>query len=300
MINTNIFIIWNKKLLKDQIFINLKRITMKDLHEYFKESYLDLMDDSLSHKKDNPNMSFIGISTITMICDLSCSIDIQALSNNFCSTTYPICTLKKTKAHDEYEVSKRGKTRKSFYNQSTVNYTDHSTKSMKVFSNGRLQITGLSSVADAKNAVNILCEILRKSYGSVKAKEITVKDCSIAMINSNFSFNVGIDILKIKKDLEKSEHDVGIIYNPEVYPGLKIKHKTSKGTSSLFVFTTGNVVITGVKSIQEIIESFSMIASTVNSKLDTYKTILKPPKAKIRKSDVSKHGYPLHLYNAVI
>lgn len=273
---------------------------MDNLHENFKEAYLDLMDESLSHKTQNSNMSFIGISTITMICDLSCSIDIQSLSNNFCSTNYPICTLKKTKAHDEYEVSKRGKTRKSFYNQSTVNYTDHSTKSIKVFSNGRLQITGLSSVADAKKAVNVLCEILKKSYGAVKAKEITVKDCSIAMINSNFSFNTGIDILKIKKDLEKTNKSVSIIYNPEVYPGLKIKHKTTKGTSSLFVFTTGNVVITGVKSIQEIIESFSMIASTVNSNIDTYKTLLKPPKAKIQKPDITKHGYPLHLYNAVI
>jgi TATA-box binding protein (TBP) (component of TFIID and TFIIIB) len=273
---------------------------MDSLNNNFIESYFSLTETSLLMKDKNPLMSHIGLSTITMICDLSTSIDTKALSENFQSPDYPICTLKKTKAHDEYEVSKRGKTKKSFYNQTTINYSDHSTKSIKVFSNGRLQMTGLSSVNDARKAVNVLKTVFKASRGSVNTTDINIVASSIAMINSNFSFNVGIDIIKLKKHLEKKYDTIRIIYNPEVYPGLKIKHTTSRGISSLFVFTTGNVVITGVKSIQEIEESFLLIAQNVNANLDIFKTLLKPKEnKKSPKICIIKNGYPLYQYNIV-
>ena len=133
---------------------------MESLNKDFIENYFSLMRKSCELKEMYGNISYIGLSTITMICELDTEINITNLTNNFKSPEYPICFMKRTKAHNEYEVTKRGKTIKSFYNQITINYSDHSTKSIKVFSNGRLQITGLSSVSDAKKAVHHLINIL--------------------------------------------------------------------------------------------------------------------------------------------
>ena len=227
-------------------------------------------------------------------------INIENLTVNFKSPEYPICFLKKTKAHDEYEITKRGKTIKSFYNQITINYSDHSTKSIKVFSNGRLQITGLASVSDAKKAVQNLINILYLSNNSIESTNVVVKSAKIAMINSNFSFNIGIDIIKLKSQLEQKYKNMQIIYNPDVYPGLKIKHTTNSGVSSIFVFSTGNVVITGVKSINEIEESFKCISETIVNDVNKYKTLFTPTKKENKKYQLSKNGYPTHLYDMCI
>ena len=120
------------------------------------------------------------------------------------------------------------------------------------------------------------------------------------MINSNFSFNIGIDIIKLKYNLEQKYKNMQIIYNPDVYPGLKIKHTTRTGISSIFVFSTGNVVITGVKSIKEIEESFSCIALTVVNNLTKYKALIMPTKKEKKKYNISKCGYPTHLYDMCI
>lgn len=273
---------------------------MDKLKESFVAKYFMLNEASYNQKLKNEEMSYISLSTITMICDLSCSINIKALSDNFMSCNFPICSLKKTKAHDEYELTKRGKTKKSFYNQITINFCDHTKKSIKVFSNGRLQITGLVSVYDAEFAVNTLIKILSISSGSIDVdpQSVYVKDISIAMINSNFSFNFGLDILKLKRKLE-SFKSVSVIYNPDVYPGLKVKHKTNNGISSIFIFSTGNVVITGVKSIEEIIDSFELVSNTVNDNKNDYKTIFKVPMKKSKRTVSFKNGYPIHLYRSV-
>ena len=182
---------------------------MDKLKESFVAKYFMLNEASYNQKLKNEEMSYISLSTITMICDLSCSINIKALSDNFMSCNFPICSLKKTKAHDEYELTKRGKTKKSFYNQITINFCDHTKKSIKVFSNGRLQITGLVSVYDAEFAVNTLIKILSISSGSIDVdpQSVYLKDISIAMINSNFSFSFNT--------LQRSEYCLVIISSME-------------------------------------------------------------------------------------
>jgi TATA-box binding protein (TBP) (component of TFIID and TFIIIB) len=275
---------------------------MEKLKESFANDYFNLIELSHEQKLINTEMSYISISTITMICDLSCSINTQALSDNFMSCDYPTCWLKKTKAHDEYELTKRGKTKKSFYNQVTINFCDHTKKSIKVFSNGRLQITGLTSVYDTEFTINTLLKVLSLSSNAVdkdvNINDVYVKHISIAMINSNFSFNFGVDIIKLKKKFEKMEN-VSIIYNPDVYPGLKVKHKTKYGVSSMFIFSTGNVVITGVKDLKEIEESFRLVTHLVNSDIMMYRTIFKVLKKDNNKTLTFKKGYPIHLYRSV-
>ena len=139
------------------------------LKQRFSDQYFELMGESHNAKLDNPAMSYVSISTITIVCDLSGEIDIKKLSEGFESPSFPVCKIKHTKQHNEYEISKRGKVRKSFYNQITVFYIDHSTKSIKVFSNGRLQMTGLSSIQEASKVADMMCQIIKKAPGALRS-----------------------------------------------------------------------------------------------------------------------------------
>ena len=279
----------------------------QELTQTFSDQYLQLMDESHNAKLDNPAMSYISISTMTIVCDLSGEIDIKKLSEGFESPSFPVCQIKHTKQHNEYEISKRGKVRKSFYNQITVFYTDHSTKSIKVFSNGRLQMTGLSSIQEASKVAEMMCKIIKCAPGALRSNpdHFGLVSLSIGMINSNFSFHCCIDIIKVY-DIIKSTPNIHVTYDPDVYPGLKIKVQLSPGTfASMFVFSTGNVVITGVKEPSHIQRAFVIISEAVNQNLEIVKSrfLHAPIKSKPKKHTqavVCVHGYPSHIFDRCI
>jgi TATA-box binding protein (TBP) (component of TFIID and TFIIIB) len=228
---------------------------------------------------------------MTFIADLSFTIDIERLNKNFKSPSYPVCSIKRTKKHHEYETTKRGKKKLSFYNQITINYEENTTKSIKIFSNGRLQMTGITSYNEAKYAANVIIKIIKDSID--ESANINASKFEIALINSNFSFKNHLDILKLRTYIT----DCKVDYKPDVYPGLKIRH-ISTG-ASIFLFSTGNVVITGVKSITSIQKAFMHITKNV---IDNYSAVKLPilQVPKVKKIPISQHGYKITEYNAAL
>ena len=81
-----------------------------------------------------------------------------------------------------------------------------------------------------------------------------VNTIEIGMINTNFSFGKRIDIIQLQTILNKFPN-ISIGYEPDVYPGLKLKYDKT----SLFMFTTGNVLITGVKTLNEIQDALKFV-----------------------------------------
>jgi TATA-box binding protein (TBP) (component of TFIID and TFIIIB) len=228
---------------------------------------------------------------MTFIADLCVEVSIENLKNNFKSPAFPVCSFKKTKNHHEYETTKRGKKKLSFYNQITINYSDHTTKSIKIFSNGRLQMTGITSLNEAKKSAEIISDIIKAV--DPKIKEIIPSKFQIALINSNFSFKNSLNIIKLRHYIT----DCKIEYKPDVYPGLKIKHNETN--ASIFLFSTGNVVITGVKSLKSIQKAFEHITKNV---LDCYSEIKLPVNntPKLKKQILYKDGYQFPQYNACL
>ena len=257
----------------------------------FSQEYFELMEKSHQLSKTH-NVGYISVSTMTFIATLSCTVNIDKLTKNFQSCEYPVCTLKKTKNHHEYTLTKRGKKKLSFYNQITINYTDHTTKSIKVFSNGRLQMTGITSMNEARYAANVVIDIL----SSIEEYEERphAKQFDIVLVNSNFSFKNSLNIIKIKSMLDRNIFKVE--YKPDVYPGLKIKHTNG---ASIFLFSTGNVVITGVKSIRHVREAFEHIVEQVNIDYESLKLPLSQP-IKKRKNILYKHGYKVTEHDSCV
>jgi len=227
----------------------------------------------MQYKKQIPEFQPLNLSTMTIIGGMNKSqIDMPYLSEHFVSPVHPSCILKKTKKHGDYTQTKRGKMKKSFYNQITIQYTDHTTKSIKVFSNGKLQMTGITSLNEAYTVANMVKNLLNTVFDT---SDFQIINLDIGMINTNFSFGRNLDIIALREILNTGPN-TSIDYEPDVYPGLKIKYfKTS-----IFIFTTGNVLITGVKSLEEVNDAFSFVVDNTFEHwkdLNIGKSVLKKP-----------------------
>jgi len=255
--------------------------------------YIHLMDASYTAKEKIPTMTYLNLSTMTIVVQLDGEIDIGVLNRGFKSPSYPLCTITPAKDHHEYELTSRGKKKKSFYNQTTIQYRDHTTKSIKVFSNGRLQVTGITSVPEARDVATLVCNVI-DSIPLCSPRHISLVDVTIAMINTNFSYNCGIDIVKLQEILQQKKH-VSVSFDPDRYPGLNVKHTNSDGSkTSVLFFGTGNVVITGVKSFRGIQEAFSTVTTAVFENFDNLKTGIVTAKAAKKATHVHSYegGYP--------
>lgn len=81
---------------------------------------------------------------------------------------------------------------------------------------------------------------------------------TIHLINSKFTFPFEVNREKLNNILIK-KFSLDSDYDEEFYPGVKLKYKSSY----IFVFGTGEVLITAAKTIRDIVESYHFINSVI-------------------------------------
>lgn len=243
-------------------------VNLNEINKKFIQEYLNINELSFKLSNENKTIGQLNISTMTVVCDLNCTICIESLTRNFVSPDFPLCEIKKAKTNKESVLTKRGKVKKSFYNQTTITYFKFSKKSIKVFTNGKLQITGIISINDAIDAISNVISILvnseqtlldSKPHPSIDKLSIF----KIEMINSNFKFGKEIKLKKLEHQLAQKYK---VVYEPDTYPGIKMKHHNS----SIFIFGTGNVVITGAKELSEIAEMYELVSNILHKSSDIH------------------------------
>lgn len=272
-------------------------VDISNILNTFSDNILSLNETSYNLNKLCNGISHLYISTFTMVFDLGCSINIESLTKNFVSTTYPVCKIKKAKTNKDCTYTKRGKIKKSFYNQTTITYKNHTTKSIKVFTNGKLQITGLTNMHEAIETIKVVCSILHHSENAIfsgKPSVDTLKSLSIEMVNSNFNYFKELDLKKFYEILKVE--DMSVEYEPDTYPGIKCK----RNGISIFIFGTGNVVITGAKSIQALRNTYDYIANIIHECKNVH--LKKGKGLKLKKNVLQSkiHGYCENEYNSCV
>jgi TATA-box binding protein (TBP) (component of TFIID and TFIIIB) len=216
------------------------------------------------NEKVTKNNHVLNISTITMICNLNVEkIDLKSLYEFLVTVDKPI-NIKYSPNHKDYVVTKRGKIKKTFFNQLTINYKDVSNKSIKVFLNGKIQATGVVSISETKYIADMVCKWINKSIteSSSDSKLVEPLEIKIGMINSNFSLKHAIDLNKFHALLLTTEH-VFSRYEPESYPAINLKYSDNFSVS-MFIFGSGNIVITGAKTINDIKQSYEFITNIID------------------------------------
>jgi len=170
-------------------------------------SYLLTLDDMRKGLPDETRPSWVKITTITMVSSFIQQIDIKKLRETF--ERVGSYRLKREDSSTEGFEWKLKPT--TFYNQVTLTYHDtYSTKSVKVFPNGSIQVAGCCDLFDCKRVITQLM------YMSDAFR--------VVMINSNFSLNYNINLMKVADWFEEYNDIFKVSFEPDRYSAVKRNH----------------------------------------------------------------------------
>jgi len=244
-------------------------------------------------------MENLRISTITSISALNSNISLDNLYQNIeCNDDIPFIQHGSYGIKGESNKTKR-KTRKSgkkktFFNQVTLHVFCDKLVNVKLFNNGKIQMTGLKYEDHGSKVLAKLIPYITKLDAKNENKilsnqDITFEPMNIVLINSDFDIGY-----KIQRDiLHRDIVDVGMYssYEPCIYPGVNIKYYfnsnqsngvckctsmcTGKGDGSsdgmckritIAVFKSGKIIITGARSTDQLEISYGFITKFINDR----------------------------------
>jgi TATA-box binding protein (TBP) (component of TFIID and TFIIIB) len=157
----------------------------------------------------------------------------------------------------------------TFYNQVTLTYHDtYSTKSVKVFPNGSIQVAGCCDLFDCKRVITQLVYIF-KMFLDLDV-EVSNDSFRVVMINSNFSLNYNINLIKVANWFEEYSDIFRVSFEPDRYSAVKIKFKPAEDMKEITcsIFSTGKIIITGAETLKEIAFAYNIINQHINDKPD--------------------------------
>lgn len=228
-------------------------------------SYLLTLEEMRKNLPDETRPSWVKITTITMVSKFDREIDIKKLRETFERVgTYKM--RREGMNTDGFEWTLKPTT---FYNQVTLTYHDtYSTKSVKVFPNGSVQVAGCCDLFDCKRIITQLVHIFRTFLGmNFEVPENTFR---VVMINSNFSLNYNVNLMKVADWFEEYSDIFKVSFEPDRYSAVKIKFKPAHDMKEITcsIFSTGKIIITGAETLKEIAFAYNIINQHINERPD--------------------------------
>ena len=254
-----------------------------------KENYEILLDH---FKKENEifQPSIPKIATITLITSINTSVNLYncskimrelVSSDRIISIKYAKGNILINKSISNKKTLKPKPVKKNFYNQCTIIIKCKNGKAinLKLFLNGKIQMTGCKDINNAYEVLEILGSELKKEWYSVnegKLKRLEVIDnydfkhaeLNIQLINEVYDvgFSINRDVLH-KLFIEK--YNIQSIYQPIIYVGVNSKINVSSGTLvSVLIFKTGKIIITAGKTENDIWDAYKFINTVLYDNYD--------------------------------
>ena len=196
------------------------------------------------------------ITTMTCLFKVQRDIDIALLYDLFEEDGV---SLRLSRNANDFYHTKRRKLTKVFYNQISFIFTDYSKKSIKVFSNGNVQITGLASPHDFETTKALLLGWLNKYAGTTEYGVLPDSEKTV-MMNAHFRVANHIRLKACMDRLLTHPEILRIRYKPERYPAVNIKMRNNV---SVFVFRTGNIIMSA-NSIETMMEAYQHLGFDPN------------------------------------
>jgi TATA-box binding protein (TBP) (component of TFIID and TFIIIB) len=184
-----------------------------------------------------------SISTITAICNFNSKIDVKRYT----------------------DVYGQDFLKKQFYNclhfYMGVKYQSKTKISVKIFSNGKIQMAGVLNVTAIAYAIRKIFKRLSKIQAL--EKDAFISGVKICMINSDFKINKTIkqNTLCKRFDEKNLSYIKRYSFNPNKYPAinLKINNKDCISVCTCLIFRSGSVIITGGDDVSEYLEVYKKI-----------------------------------------
>ena len=340
--------IWgNIDLTNEQIYIIFDNINNEDDLNLIKNN-LDKIDND-NFKSDVQKIIMnnitiiptpIRISTMTVCCNLEINIVTSHIYDDFIPPDDILIDNKlnpnlnniiigcKIKDNIKGYFKKKKTVIKTFFNSITLNILiDQNCINLKIFNNGKIQMTGVKNDTLANNAINLVKKLInsnRRYYENVNGI-LKVSGYKTVLINSDYDCG-----FKIERDnlcnLLISQFNLSVNYEPENYPGVKIGyfwntynniHHTGvcncvgekcdgkgKGGSinnckkvTISIFQSGKIIITGGNALTQINNAYDFINKIL---FDNYFEIKKKYYIKYYKDEIverkKKNNYNILIY----
>ena len=224
-------------------------------------SYLLTINDFRNQLPEEFKPSWIKITTITMVSSFVQKIDIDRLRTTF-ERIGSYKMRRQGSKMDGFEWKLKPTT---FYNQVILTYHDtYSTKSVKVFPNGSIQVAGCCDLFDCKRIITQLIFIFKNFLGMTNTAP--VESFRVVMINSNFSLNYNINLMQVSDWFERYNDIFKVSFEPDRYSAVKIKFKPAHDMKEITcsIFSTGKIIITGAETLKEIAFGYNIINQHIN------------------------------------
>jgi len=235
----------------------------------------------------------VSISTMSASCKLDTEINILNIEKFLQLNSDNVLTVKMNdeKIRTLIPVKKKNKRIKPdekkkpvnhFYNQITIvmrigsgpaiNLYDEPTINLKIFKNGAVQMSGCKSIKNINIVLNKLLIKLKEVKAKIEDNKIIekkfVEDTNklkiihfqINMINSNYKVNMQIDRAKLYNLLLKKK--IKCSFEPCIRACVIIKFSPNVNINpegkeiSIFVFQKGNIIITGARKREHILDAY--------------------------------------------
>ena len=208
--------------------------------------------------------SWVKITTITMLASCTQKIDTTKLRQVFGRLEH-LCMHRGGERDSEILWSLDENNH--FYNGTTLKYEDkYSKKSVKIFPNGSVQVAGCRDLFDCQRVIAQL-KCMFKNYLGL-GDIIDSEKFEIAMINSNYSLNYKVNLMKVAEHFRAYKNVFNVSFQPETYSAVKIKFKPFEGEKTkeitTSIFSTGKIIITGAKTLKEVAYGYNIVCRHID------------------------------------
>ena len=211
--------------------------------------------------------SWVKVTTITMVSKFLEAVDIKKIKERMTALKSVRLRMAGTKSEGfEWKLRET-----KFYNQITLGYVDaNSTKSVKVFPNGSVQVAGCSDLFDCNRIIKQLTHLVK--ILTMSKADIPVDSFKVVMINTNFSLNYNINLFNLA-DIFHKEKMFTVSFDPDRYSAVKIKFKPASDMKQITasVFSTGKVIVTGAETLKEIAFAYNILNQYILSHASSIK-----------------------------
>lgn len=241
------------------------------------------------------------IATMTLVSRINANVNLSNFSKCVTLSKGNILSVKYAKGTEYVErtieivnSSKKKKKKKVFYNQCTLiiecendcgctsqcSCDKIKRVNLKLFLNGKIQMTGCKSIEHAKKAIDKLSIELKQDKYSLNesSKKFIKKDIidnvdfemsepTIELINSVFHTELNINREYLHSTLV-NKYNMFATFQPCIYVGINSKFISSTNTKvTILIFQTGKIIITGAKTLNDIDESYNCINKILRENL---------------------------------
>ena len=247
---------------------------------------------------DSLKTSDLHVSAIVQIGKLSSDINLQELASHLIinnNILYIEFGSSIKKGDNLKKAKKKKKEKKYFYNQVTLHIWLGKRINMKIFNNGRIQMTGIKKESQGYETIELFIKEINKISDENKIKIFNefniqqIEPIETVLINSDFDIYSEVNREMLHRLIV--EHGYYSSYEPCTYPGVNIKYYynpikrnfgicdcekpcNGKGKENtckkitIDVFKSGKIIITGGRNKQNINSAYQFITEFINENKD--------------------------------